>query len=401
MVPKDGVGVQVPVGQVPVGGAETIRMDGELSVQGVQVRTALVPLSPPLQSASGTVSAAPMVLIDLRAEGGIVGRSYLFCFTPLVLGPLARLVVNIVEALAGTPLAPIQMHQWMRDHFRLLRPQGLVTMAAAGVDMAAWDAWGHTTQTSLARLLGGTPGPVPAYASLRSMKPADIVEEAGARRAQGFTTFKVKLGMDDLDADVRALQALRDVVGPAAEIAVDYNQSLTVAEAIRRINRLSAVGHLQPLWVEEPTDADDDRGHAHLRSRVGVPIQLGESWWGVGEVAAAADAGACDLVMLDLMRVGGVTGWMHAAGVAAGHRLPLSSHLFPEISAHLLAVSPNAYLLEYFDLADPLLDTSVQVHGGSVMAPDTPGAGISWDEPTVAELISDSGAAGEILESSG
>lgn len=365
-----------------------------MTLSGVVVRSVLVPLSPPLQTASGIVSEAPIVLIDLLTERGITGRSYLFCFTPLVLAPMTQLVHDIAVSISDQPLTPADLHRLLEARFRLLRPQGLVTMAIAGLDMATWDAHAQAAGMPLATLLGGSPAPVPAYASLRSMSPDGAAHEAAAQARLGFTAFKVKVGSADVAADLEVIGAIRGVVPDGARIAVDYNQSLTVPAAIHRIRLLQEE---ELLWVEEPTAADDHAGHARIRERSATPIQLGESWWSTADMITSITSGASDFAMLDIARIGGVTGWMQAAALASGHGLPLSSHLYPEISAHLLAVSPSAHLLEHLDIAAPLLIDPVLVRDGMVAPVDRPGVGLLWNEPAIASLQSRSGAAGQTL----
>jgi len=162
---------------------------------------------------------------------------------------------------------------------------------------------------------------------------------------------------------------------------VDYNQSLTVPEATRRIDRLADYD-LQ--WVEEPVPAEDLAGHATVRAASPVGIQTGENWWFPEDLARAIAAEASDFAMLDIMKIGGVTGWMRAAGLAAGASLPVSSHLFIEASAHVLAVTPGAHFLEYLDIAGALLKAPLPLEDGK-LRPRGPGLGIEWDPKTVAK----------------
>jgi mandelate racemase len=90
--------------------------------------------------------------------------------------------------------------------------------------------------------------------------------------------------------------------------------------------------------------------------------------------------------MPDVMKIGGVTGWLRAAGLAETACLPLSSHIFPEFSAHLLAVSPTCHWLEYLDVASAVLQEPVTVKDGHVLIPDAPGAGLEWDQDAVRRL---------------
>jgi mandelate racemase len=213
--------------------------------------------------------------------------------------------------------------------------------------------------------------------------PAVAAAQVEQAAAAGFRAAKIRLGFPDLAADLAVVRAVRDVVGDQVQLLVDYNQALSVPEAIHRIERLDAEGL---VWVEEPTRADDAAGHARIAAAVSTPIQLGENWWGPHEMARSLEVGASDLVMLDAMKIGGVSGWLRAAALAEARGLPVSSHVFVELSAHLLAVTPTAQWLEYLDLAGSILSDPVRVSDGHVAASSAPGSGIEWDEEAVARF---------------
>jgi mandelate racemase len=256
-------------------------------------------------------------------------------------------------------------------------------MAMAGIDLALWDARARACEVPLVTLLGGEPRPVPAYASLRTMAAPAAAAEAEELLDRGFTALKVKVGGRDLAADLETVRALRRVAGDGVRLMVDYNQSLSVREAIERARVLDDLGlH----WIEEPTRADDYAGHARIAAAADTAIQLGENWWGPDDMARSIAAGASDHVMLDAMKLGGVTGWLQAAALARAAGLPASSHTFPEVSAHLLAVTPTAHYLEYLDHAGPVLAEPVCVREGHVLIPDRPGSGVEWDEAVLGRL---------------
>jgi mandelate racemase len=353
---------------------------GELTVAALRARPVSVPLDPPVQTASGRIGSAPLVLIDLLTDDGVTGRSYVFCYTPIALGAVATLLGQMEELIKGMAVAPAAMDARLQAVFRLLGPQGLTGMAMAGIDMAAWDALARAAGLPLVRLLGGEARPVPAYGSLRTMDPAGAAKEAGELAGLGFTAYKVKVGLSDVEADAAAVRAIRTEVGDQVPVAVDYNQSLSIPEAIRRTRALEDEGL---LWIEEPTRADDFEGHARIARETATPIQMGENWWGPHDMARSIAAGASDFGMPDAMKIGGVTGWLWAAGLAQAAGLPLSSHIFPEFSAHLLAVTPTRHWLEYLDVASAVLQEPVKVKDGHVLVPDVPGVGLEWDEDAV------------------
>jgi mandelate racemase len=356
--------------------------DSGFIIRGLVVRAVDVPMRRPLKTGGGEVASAAMVLVDLETDEGVTGRGYLFCPTPLVLEPLAKVLSNLAPLVEGEPLAPAAIERKLHGTFRLLGPQGLTAMAAAGIDMAAWDALAKSCGMSLVRLLGGEPRKIAAYNSCGlGMIGADrAAEEAQELLGAGFSAIKVRLGYEQLKTDLEVVRAIRGSIGEGAVLMADYNQSLSVAEASRRAAALEDEGL---YWIEEPTRADDYSGHARIRRGAKTRIQIGENWWGPHDAAKSIEAGASDYVMPDAMKIGGVTGWMRTAALAEAAGLSLSSHLFPEISAHLLAVSPTRHWLEYVDWANPILEEPLTIEDGHASPPDTPGIGISWDEGAV------------------
>jgi mandelate racemase len=357
-------------------------MPETLTVRNLRLRAVNVPLSRPLRTAGGVVSSSPLLLIDLETEEGITGSAYLFTYTDLALQPTATLLENLLPIIQGEPVAPAVLERKLQGRFRLLGPQGLTGMAMAGIDMAAWDALAKAAGMPLVRLLGGVPRLIPAYNScgLGMIGVDRVGGEARELAEPGYRAIKVRLGYPDARTDVEVIRTVREAVGPDMLLMTDYNQSLSVAEAVRRAHLLDDEG---VAWIEEPVSADDLAGHAQVAREARTPVQTGENWWGPHDMAKSLAAGGSDLVMVDAMKIGGVTGWLRAAALAEAAGLPMSSHLFPEISVHLLAVTPTCHWLEYMDLASPILQQPLRIENGQAAAPDAPGTGLAWDEDAV------------------
>ena len=363
---------------------EAALKEAALTVRSVRVRTALVPMRRPLAVSTGQVTAAPLVLVDLETADGPTGQAYIFVYAPFALAPVARLIADFGEIISGAALAPLQIEAMLQARLRLIGAQGLVLMALAAVDMAAWDALAKAHELPLARLLGGTPQKIPAYNSngLGIIGSARASGEARELLAPGFRGVKVRLGYPDAQTDLDVVRAVRAAVGSDVSLMADYNQAHSVAEAIRRGALVDNEGL---LWLEEPIAADDVRGHAEVRDKLRTAIQTGENWWGPRPMAEFLTSRACDYAMPDAMKIGGVTGWLGAAALANASRVPMSSHLYPEISAHLLSVTPTRHWLEYVDWAEPILREPLQIQGGDALASDRPGSGIAWNEDAVAK----------------
>ena len=357
-----------------------------LTIRDLRLRGVHVPLRLPLQTRGGTIGVAPLALIDMLTEQGVTGSTYLFCYTPLALKPVLQMLANLVPLLKGEAVAPLDLDRRLRAQFRLLGAKGVVGMALAGIDMAAWDALARAQGMPLVRLLGGLPRPVPAYNScgLGLIGRKRAAAEAAELAAPGFHAIKVRLGYADAKTDVEVVRAVRRAAGPNVELMSDYNQGLSVAEAVLRIEALAGEGL---YWVEEPTAADDYAGHAEIRRKSRLRIQMGENWWGPHEMSRCVATAAADFVMPDAMKIGGVTGWLRAAAIAETAGLPISSHLFPEVSAHLLAASPTCHWLEYVDWAEPILQQPLRIDDGCAVVPEAPGCGIAWNEAMIGRYL--------------
>ena len=351
-----------------------------MKIRAIRVRPVAAPMKRPLYTSIAAVTTAALLLIDLETDQGVVGRSYLFGVAKHHLPPIARLVEAMAAMLEGDALAPFDIEKKLRSRYALLVVHNIVLIAMAGIDMAAWDAMAQAQALPLVRLLGGTPRPVPAYNSkgLGIMEAAQVAREAVELVEEGFRAVKLRLGRPDARADLEVLRAVKQAIGPEVVLMTDFNQALSVAEAIRRGRMIDEEGGV--AWIEEPVRADDFAGCARIAREVATPIQIGENFMGPEQMAQALAAGACDYVMPDAERIGGVTGWLRAAALAQGAGVEMSSHLFPEVSAHLLAVTPTCHWLEYVDWADAILAEPVRLEDGHVVIPDRPGSGIAWDE---------------------
>ena len=108
-----------------------------------------------------------------------------------------------------------------------------------------------------------------------------------------------------------------------------------------------------------------------------------KNFYGPRALHRALALGACDLVMPDFMRIGGVTGWLRAAGIAGAAGVPMSSHLYPEVAAHVLRVTETAHWLEWQSWADPILQQPYAMRDGELEIPNVPGVGLEWNDDAV------------------
>jgi mandelate racemase len=356
-----------------------------LTVRAVTTRGVRVPLTFALGTSAAVVTAAPLLLVDVLMEEGIIGRAYIFCYTTSGAQAVAAHIAEAAQLSKGHPARPQTIFKMLSRRFTLLGVAGPVRMALSALDIALWDAAAVAAGRPLAELLGGERRPIPAYDSrgLGLIGPQKLADEAAALLASGLKAVKLRLGYPTLAEDLAALKAVRGCLPSGVLVMADYNQALTTAEAIRRGRALEQE---EIVWLEEPIRHDDYRGNAEIARSLRVPVQIGENFNGPEAMIDALDARACEYVMPDVARIGGVTGWMQAAGVAAASGVEMSSHLVPEVSVHLLAATPTAHWLEYVDWANAVLEQPATLADGTMAPPDRPGLGIAWSEEKIRRL---------------
>lgn len=351
------------------------------AIAGVKARAVVTPMARPVKNAFGVINVAPLLLIDVATDQGITGRSYLFAYSEVTLKPIVHLVEQIGRDLIGKPVVPYDLMAAMDAKFRLLGWQGLVGMAVSGLDMAFWDILGQAADKPVVELLGGSPRPIRCYDSYGAVEAGTDEKALRCSLEQGFKGIKVKGGDGDAANDERRVRGLRKLLGPDIALMLDFNQSLDPAEAKRRIARLEPY---DLTWIEEPVPQENLSGHAEVRDTSPIPIQAGENWWFPRGFAEAIATGASDFIMPDLMKVGGITGWLNVAGQADAGSIPMSSHILPEASAHVMAVTPTAHWLEVLDFAGAILANPIKIVDGTLTARG-PGLGLEWSESAIAK----------------
>jgi mandelate racemase len=357
----------------------------KLTFESVTVRAVSVPLRRPLVAKVGTFPEWPFILIDVKTKEGIVGRSYLEPYLKNAVRYVGPAIQDMAEAFKGRQLAPLDMYRDVIGTLHLLGRQGVSVIAAAGLDMAIWDALAKAAGLPLAALLGGSTGKIRTYNTNGLwLLPLDkLAKEAAELVAEGnFSAIKIRLGRPRIADDLRALELVRSAIDADIRLMCDFNQGQTLQEALWRLHALDDQGL---YWFEEPVVFDNYAQNAQLAAELKTPVSIGENIYGPRSFFDAVQAKAADLYMPDLMRIGGVTGWMRAAAIAGAAGHPLSSHLYPEVSAHLLRASESADWLEYRDWGNPIIAEPFQLVDGHVIVPDRPGNGIEWNEAAVAK----------------
>lgn len=360
-----------------------------LTFKSIRARPVVLKLKRPVVARIATITHWPLILIDLHTEEGIVGRSYLEPYTPKTMRYLIPALHDFGELLKGRAVTPVELYDIARKSLHFVGYQGLAMIAVSGLDMAAWDALAQSAGVPLCVLLGGSLGPVKSYNSngLWLQEPEAVAAEALELRDEGgFGGLKLRLGRNRMRDDLATLKAVREAVGEDMHLMVDFNQGLDLGEALQRCHAIDDFGL---AWIEEPIVYDNLDGYVQLAAELKTPIQIGENFYGPRDLHTALQRKACDYVMPDFMRIGGVTGWLRAAALAGATGTPMSTHLYPEVAAHVMRVTETAHWLEWQDWADPILQRPYEIKDGFLQIPNVPGIGLEWNERAVRANLAD------------
>ena len=352
-------------------------------IKNIRSRVVSVPLKRPIVGKVGSFTKWPLVLIDLETHGGIVGKSYLEPYVEKLAGSIVGVIDAIAQIFENKPLGPVDLYDGAMKTLHLNGREGITLIAQSGIDIAIWDALAKSVNLPLVSLLGGTPGKIRAYNTngLWLIPLDEIGHQAESLvKEGGFKALKLRLGRETVAMDKQAIRNIREAVGEDILIMTDFNQGFTVSEALQRMHALDDEGL---YWFEEPIVYDDFYNYTHITKKIKTPIQIGENIYGSRTFQKAVLARAADMYMPDLMRIGGVTGWMRAAAIAGASGSPLSSHLYTPLSAQLLRVSESADWLEWSDWAEPILEKPFPANNGFAVVDDTVGNGIEWNENAV------------------
>lgn len=363
----------------------------EVRVRGVRVRRLIVPLPRPLDTRVGRFTHGPFLALDLETETGANGRVLGFTFARLGLRVVPPVIAALAEFAKERPLTLETMprfHDACQKHLTLLGHEGVTQMALSMFDMLVHDALAREAGIPLYRLLGGSAVQIPTYNStgLGLLEPEQAAQEAVELRDQngGYRHIKMRLGRETIADDIAAVRAVTDAVGSDIEVSADFNQGL---EAQRAFAACRAIDGFGLSWIEEPVVYDDYPTQALIARKLATPLSIGENWWSWRVGKQAIDMGACDLIMPDILRIGGVTGWRRLAQVAEQAAMPMSSHLSPDFSIHVLAATPTRHWLEYMDWGQVVLADPLVPQGGFAVPRETPGTGIEWDEAAIGRCL--------------
>ncbi|SDT18956.1 mandelate racemase/muconate lactonizing enzyme family protein [Jiangella sp. DSM 45060] len=349
-------------------------------IASVATRLLRIPLPRPW---GPDVPRVHVIVVDVTTADGATGTG--FSWTPTIGATAIRALIDddCAAFVVGKPADPEPVWDGLWRHLHEAGSGGITTLALAGIDLALWDLRARHHNTALVDLLGRQRDSVEVYGSGVNLHyPLDqLVEQAGRWVAAGHRAVKIKVGRPDLGEDVERVAAVRDVIGPGRRLMVDANQRWDLPAARRAI---TALARFDLTWVEEPLLADATRAYTQLRGAVEVPIALGENAHTLHRFRDLLDAGACDIIQPNIVRVGGITPFLRITALARAHGATLAPHLLPELSGQLALTLPEPTLVEdvedaSFTALDCLTTPSpVTITSGHLTAHTRPGLGLTF-----------------------
>jgi L-alanine-DL-glutamate epimerase-like enolase superfamily enzyme len=362
-------------------GEQTQRREAPIRITGLRT----IPLDVP--SATGMIkdgtSSIACLVVSVDTDDGVTGETLLFAFEPSYLAIYDALLRALEPMIVGEdPTAPERLWERLHQKTVFLGAEGIAVFGRSAIDRACWDIAGKAAGLAVHRMVGAMRDRVPAYASglWLSMSLDELARQAHEYVEQGFRAMKMRVGSPVMATDVERVRIVREAVGPDVALMVDANKRLDVGRAIRLAHALEPY---QLTWFEEPLSVHDLEGAARIRAATGTPMAAGESVFARHGIARLIDAGAVDVVMPDLGRVGGFSEMLKVAHMAAIRNLVVSPHNYPHESLQVLGAIANGTFVECLPWFYPLYRESIVVHDGSVAIPQAPGLGCSFDPAAI------------------
>src|SRR6476661_5622210 len=358
-----------------------------MKITTIESQIVRVPADEPLAGGRAVAGATrDFVALTIQTDEGVEGIGISF-FGGALMGALKMAIDSLGALTVGEdPLDIEAIVAKLRAAAGMSGPGGIFTLALAAIDIALWDIKGKVFNLPLSRLLGGYRQRVPTYASGALMRhfPLDAVAKAGAKLVEkGFRQMKTQLalpGDTSAEKEVERMRVLRDAIGPDIDLMCDINQRWDVRQAISIGSR---VEQFNLFWLEDVTTHDDYAGLARVAEALATPVAGGEYVYGLAPFRHMLEARSVDIVMIDVLRSGGITGWMKIAGMAEAFNLPVVSHGVPEIHVHLVGAAPNGLTVEYMPRLFPLWKSVPAPVNGELAMPTGPGLGLKFDEQTI------------------
>src|SRR6266403_3683219 len=320
-----------------------------------------------------------LVVAHVHTDEGVSGLGYTLAFGGGGVESIqAYLVTRLAPLLIGQdPLFVERLWERMYRADRGIKRQGIAAYALSALDIALWDIAGKAAGLPLYNLWGAVTDRVGAYGSggWPSYALEDLIGVAPAYVARGCRYYKMKIHHPDPRANRARVKAVKKAVGADVRLMVDVNQKLDVLGNIRQARLLA---DLDLVWYEEPVLADDLAACAEVAARIDIPVATGESNYTRFEFRDLIERLAARFLMPDVCRANGFTETLRIGHLAAAHQVTVSPHVVHELSLHVAAALPNAFLVEWIDwVPSDLFEGMPKCEAGAFRISDRPGHGIA------------------------
>ncbi len=355
-----------------------------ITLKEIIIRAVNIPLNRPIVAHLGKFESWPLLCLDVVTHEGVIGRSYISPYSKDYLLSISSCIKMLSKSYIDKNIEPYSFYEYSMKSLSLLGFKGIGLYALAALDIAFWDAFTKSANKPLADYLGGSiKKKLKAYNSngLWLIEIDKLAKEAEYLRNEGdFKALKLRLGRATYKKDMEAFKEVQRGAGDDVIIMSDYNQCFTTKDALRRCYELDELGF---YWFEEPIQFNLIDDLVKICGNIKTPITIGENFHGPKDVLDALTKNACDMIMPDIMRIGGISGWLKASAIADMFNIEVSTHLYPEVSAHLMCITPTSEWLEWVDWGNPILKDTYQVVNGNIIIPNKPGVGIEWNENAI------------------
>ncbi len=352
-----------------------------MKITKLETQLVNVPLDKPISTAIHSMQSVGCVLVSVHADSGLVGEGYCFTLNAVRLKAFDDVIQSFSPMVIGQDADFIE-GIWEDIYLSLnaMGQKGITIGALSAVDTALWDLQGKSLGKPLHRLFGACRSRIKTYASgglWLSQTIDELTAEAEHFIDQGFRSMKIRVGKPNWREDVTRVKAVREAIGTQVELLADANQSLNAKQAIKLGRELE---EFELGWLEEPVGAQDLQGHAEIRKRLDMPIASGETEYTRYGMKAMIEARACDILMPDLQRIGGLTEMRKVAALAASFDMPISTHIFTEQSLCFAGSTPNCISVEHMPWFAPLFNEKMEIVEGELVIPERAGTGFTFND---------------------